>query len=534
MVQKDGSSIKNYLSVKDKYITMIREILNTLEILTESTGLAGRKPGDVFQNPDGNQLVFTSIQFFPEGGGKYTKEELDQAVNQVADGIEVQWTNSPSAKTGGFAIASFSSEQGEQYFGRYFEQIKPNLTSNFFPNKIGDYSFAGKAAAKAQAGLSPQDLLSDKVDLTASDIISQLEASLGKNNPLFVLAQRVASGEKLPLHFTAPDDISFSAFRDYFCEILQPMALQTGNYTGNAGEAAEIFMDGTFEDTLITFDTSKTAGLSDSILTNPSGKIVKVSTKGGAGAKASVKNLLDSVEEMKQTPAGNRLIRKYQETISLLEDMKREGQAGAPLMLGVKFGIINDKEASQIEDLKNMAPINLDDIDKVNISSRLKKMALSRDTKTPENTSLYFHLIAEVAHKAADRVNSSTDFPKAASDILNNGALVQVYTKAKEGKDTWVLQEFNTVYPGDSIKGVYLSAGKTYYSTGIKGNFTFKIDKGSGVSKDDDTEEATPTSAKKKPDIELGKAAKQIATGRTARPETPKPKVGDVGRAKRK
>jgi hypothetical protein len=515
---------------------MIRQILNTLEMLTESTGLAGRKPGDAFKNPEGEQMVFNSIQFFPEGGGKYTKEELDDTVNQVLDGIEVQWTNSPSAKTGGFAIASFSSDKGEQYFGKYFEQIKPNLIGNFFPNKIGEYTFAGKSAAKAQAGLSPQDLLSDKIDLTSDDIINQLATSLGTDNPLYVVAQRIANGEKLPIHFNAPADASFSAFRDYFCEILQPMALQTGNYTGNAGEAAEIFMDGTFEDTLITFDTSKTAGLSDSVLTNPQGKIIKVSTKGGAGAKASVKNLLDSVEEMKQTPAGKRLIRKHQETISLLEDIKREGQAGSPLMLGVKFGIINAKEAIQIEDLKNMAPINLDDIEEVNISSRLKKMALNRGTKTPENTSLYFHLIAEVAHKAADKVNDATDFPKAASDILNNGALVQVYTKAKEGKDTWILQEFNTVYPGDSIKGVYLSAGKTYYSTGIKGNFTFKIDKGTGVPKEDaeETQPTQPTSTSKKPELDLNKAAKQIATGRTTRSEKQKPEVGDVGRAKRK
>jgi hypothetical protein len=511
---------------------MIRNLLNTLELLTESTGLAGRKPGDVFRNSENDQIVFNSIQFFPEGGGKLTKEELEQTVNQVTDGIEVQWTNSPSAKSGGFAIASFSSDQGELHFGKYFEQIKPNLTSNFFPNKIGDYSFAGKAAAKAQAGLSPQDLLSDKIDLTSDDIINQLATSLGTDNPLYTVAQRIASGEKLPLHFTAPNDVSFSAFRDYFCEILQPIALQTGNYTGNAGEAAEVFMDGSFADTLISFDTSKTAGLSDSILTNPQGKIIKISTKGGAGAKASVKNLLDSVEEMKQTPAGKRLIRKYQETISLLEDIKREGQAGSPLMLGVKFGIINAKEASQIEDLKNVGPINLEDIDSVNISSRLKKMAQNRGTKTPENTSLYFHLLAEVAHKAADKINDNTDFPKAASDILNNGALVQVYTKAKEGKDTWTLQEFNTVYPGDSIKGVYLSAGKTYYSTGIKGNFTFKIDKGAGVPKEDSEE--TASAAGKKPQVKLDKAAKQIATGRATRPEKDKPKTGDVGRAKRK
>jgi len=60
------------------------------------------------------------------------------------------------------------------------------------------------------------------------------------------------------------------------------------------------------------------------------------------------------------------------------------------------------------------------------------------------------------------------------------------------------LQEFNTVYPGKSIKGVYLSAGKTYYSTGIKGNYTFKIDKGSGKPKDDEETTTTPAARVKR------------------------------------
>jgi hypothetical protein len=513
---------------------MIRNILTTLELLTESTGLAGRKPGDVFRNPDGEQIVFTNIQFFPEGGGKFTKEELDQTIDEVTDGIKVQWMNSQSGRSGGFAIASFTSNQGEVYFGRFLESVKPNKTDNFVPNKIGDFSFASKAAAKTQAGLTPQDLLTDKFDLTAEDIIEQLAVSLGKDHPLFAVAQRIANGEKLPLHFNAPSDVSFSAFRDYFCEILQPIALQTGQYTGNAGEAAEIFLGGTFSNAVISFDDSKNAGLSDSILTNPDGKIVKVSSKGGAGAKASVSNLLDSIEEMKQTQAGKKLIRKYQETIDMVNEMKKEGQAGAPLMLGVMFGVINEKEANQITDLKSQGPIDLDDIDSIPITSRLKKMAINRSTKTPESTNLYYHLLAEVAHKAADKVNSDTNFSKVAADILNNGALVQVYTKAKEGKDTWILQEFNTVYPGESIKGVYLSAGKTYYSTGIKGNFTFKIDKGSGVEKD--KEEVSSVEPKsKKPKSDLAKAASTITRGIRAKPETKSaPADSGVGRAKRK
>lgn len=512
---------------------MIRNILTTLEILTESTGLAGRKTGDVFRNADGDQIVFNNIQFFPDGGGKFTKEELDQAIDQATEGIEVQWMNSQSGRSGGFAIAIFTSDQGELYFGRFLESVKPNKTDNYVPNKIGDYSFAGKSAAKTQAGLTPQDLLTEKFDLTAEDIIEQLSVSLGEDSPLFTVAQRIANGEKLPLHFNAPSDISFSAFRDYFCEILQPIALQRGQYTGNAGEAAEIFLGGTFADALISFDDSKNAGLSDSILTNPDGRIIKVSSKGGAGAKASVSNLLDSIEEMKQTPNGKKLIRKYQETIDLITEVRKEGQAGAPLMLGVKFGIINEKEADQIRDLKTMGPVNLDDLNGIPITSRLKKMAANRDTKTPESTNLYYHLMAEVAHKAADKVNSDTNFSKVAADILNNGALVQVYTKAKEGKDVWTLQEFNTEFPGKATKGVYFSAGKTYYSTGIKGNFTFKIDKGAGVEKD--AEEGEKAKSKTTTTDDFAAAAAQINRGTKTKSEPKtKPEVGDVGRAKRK
>jgi hypothetical protein len=141
--------------------------------------------------------------------------------------------------------------------------------------------------------------------------------------------------------------------------------------------------------------------------------------------------------------------------------------------------------------------------------------------------------MAAVAHKAAEQVNEKTNFSKAAADILNNGALVQVYTKAKEGKTSWVLQAFETFYPGDATEGVYLSASKNYSSTDIKGNFTFKIDRGSGVPKDEanaDAETAQPADA----EVSLATAAADIVNGR--RPSSgdePEAQVG-VGRNKRK
>lgn len=516
----------------------MRDIINKLETLTESTGLAGRKPGDVFRNADGNEIVFGGIQFFPEGGGKLDPTSLDAAIQQVSDetGNSIQWMNARSGRTGGFALATFSSSDGELYFGRYLEQVKAQTTDNYVPNQVGDYRFAGKAAAKAQAGLSPQDLLKNKIDLTANDIVMQLAETLGTSNPLYNVAYKIASGEPLPMTFDAPAGISFSAFRDYFCEILQPIALQTGQYTGNAGEAAEIFLGGSFQDTVISFDDTKTAGLSDSIMTNQEGKSIKVSTKGGKGATASTSNLINSVDELSQTPQGQKLLDKYSDTIEIMREIKKQGQAGAPLYLGVKYGIIDETDADIIRGLKGEAPIDMENIRDRDLTSNLTKLAMSRKTDNPEKVNLYYHLMAAIAHKAAEEVNDKTDFSKAAADILNNGALVQVYTKAKEGKGQWTLNEFSTVYPGDSIKGVYLSAGKTYYSTGIKGNFTFKIDKGQGKPKDDEAEggEGAGRTKRGPTEREFTKKASDIALGigNTAFDKKPSA-MGDVGRKKR-
>ncbi len=518
----------------------MRDILDKLETLTESTGLAGRKAGDVFRNPNGDEMVFNNIQFVPAKGGKLDDKKLDSAIADIKSQTgNIEWQNARTSRTGGFALATFDTAKGERYIGRYLEQTKPNFTDNYVPNQVGDYRLATKAALKAQSGLSPQDLLTNKVNQTSSSIIKQLAVSLGTEHPLYAVAYKLATGSPLPMTFDAPKDISFTGFRDYFCEILQPIALQKGQYTGNAGEAADIFLDGGFKGTLITFDDSKNAGLSDSLMSTKDGRSIKVSSKGGRGATASTKNLIDSIDELAQTPNGKKLLTKYKDVVDMLREVQRRGQIGAPLYLGVKFNIIDEDDAKQILALKNSTPIDLRKIEKFGLSDNLVDLALGRSTNTPGKVSLYYHLVAAVAYKAAIEVNDNTDFSKAASDILNNGALVQVYTKAKESKGKWTLDEFQTVYPGQSIKSVYFSAGKTYMSTGSKGNFTFKIDKGGSKPKNDEPatvakRTAGPVAAEK----DFLKKAATIATGKRAPVAKPKPKatgkMGDVGRKLRK
>ena len=198
---------------------------------------------------------------------------------------------------------------------------------------------------------------------------------------------------------------------------------------------------------------------------------------------------------MKKLLKKRKLLRKYKDIIGIVREIQTSGQSGAPLFLGMKFGIIDEKEAQLIRDLKNAPLVNLQDKKKLKsmgLTPNLIKLAEGRTTKNPDNTNLYYHLLAAVAHLAVVEVNEKTKFSDAASDILNNGALVQVYTKATEKKGQWILTSFDTVYPGTSVSGVMLSASKNYASTGIKGNFTFKILRGGAKVAPDDASSQVP------------------------------------------
>lgn len=495
---------------------MIRTILNSLELLTESASLTSRKPGEIFRNSSGKEITFTQLKFYPEKGGKYTKEQLDSVIDDVTSDIDVQWMNAQSGRTGGFAIATFTGDEGELYFGKFLTSVNTPYANNFIENKIGDYKYAGKSGQKAQSNVSPQDLLIGNTSkLTINGILKQLKSSLGAKSSLYALAVRVANGETFPLYFSPPEDVTFEAFRDYFCEILHPIAIQVGSYVNKSTEDPITFLGGSTKDTLISFDVSKTAGLSDSIIYNSSGKELKISSKGGAiGASSSVGNLLNCIEELKITESGRKLIRKHKKAIDLLTTIQSEGQYNAPLVLAVELGIINEKEADQVRALRGAPFVNLDKIDNINISARLERFAFSKEPSDSESLNLFYHLLSIIAAKVANKINEESSFSKAATDILNHSALVQMNTKAKQSTDVWILQEFALKYPGDSVKGVLLSAHKSYMSTQIKGNFTFLLDKGAGVPK---SKESTKISSKERP----------------LRPKKSAPKIG-VGRAKRK
>lgn len=462
----------------------MRNLLDIIDSLNESTGLANRKPGSLFINPEGDQLIFQSLNFYPaEGGGFGSTEEMTAAVEQVAAQLPrpIEWTNA-IGKNLGFGIATFSDPQKNTYYlGRYFQKINPNRLENNFPNTLpAGFKLQTKAAKKEAAGYKPTEVLKRLENLTPDDIYQQVVEKFGEGSDEAVAMQTFMNSPgraEFPL-----GNMNFTAFTNYFCEILQPMSLVMGKkIRGNAQDAAAKFLGGaSFTDCTINFNSGKNDGLFDSSVKAPNGQAIGISTKAKNGAKASAKNLDDKVKEMSSDPDGQRILSKFKNEVSILKMIVDGGYINGPLNLAVLYEILTPEEAQQVKDLRGLSPAQVEG----RLSAKLKKMYDSRATTDASKMIPFFHMLAAVAFEVADYVNDNTNFGPAAAAILNYGAFMQCYTDAKNVGSNVVLEEFQFQYPSEAVTGVLLWPDKTYYSTGNKGNFTFKILK-NGATEDE-------------------------------------------------
>ena len=118
----------------------MRDILNLLDsvVIAEGVGLANRKPGDLFKNPEGDVIAFQNLDFYPESGNYKDLTDANEAIEQVTQSLgiapeQIMWTNQPpksiqlgGAGYAGFGIATFKDAKtdGIYYLGRYFDEIR--------------------------------------------------------------------------------------------------------------------------------------------------------------------------------------------------------------------------------------------------------------------------------------------------------------------------------------------------------------------------------------------------------------------------
>jgi hypothetical protein len=459
----------------------MRDLLNLLDgLLVESVGLANRKSGDRWANPEGTEIIFSDLTFYPQRGQFDSDEDLQQAVDQVSEELGIQpqnlvWSNDARGARA-FGIAHFVDAANKDYYiGRWFRRIDPIRSKNNFPNDLpGGFKLQTKAAKKEATGYKPSEVLTKLDDLTPQDIAQQIQQRFGPDSDEARAVDIFMRSSSYPIMIPL-GNMNFEAFTNYFCEMLQPMALVQGKrVTGAASKAESKFLtQGGYSTCNITFNEGVSGGLFDSFLTNPAGQTMGLSSKAKDGAKASARNLVEKIEEMEKDPDGQRLLSKYKKTVDVMRTVT-EGSTPGSLNTAVLAGIISPKERDQIMALRDMGE-GEDPVGTGRLTKRLEQMYRERKSRDPSATVPFFHIRAAVAIKVADWVNENTDFSKVAAEILNWGAFIQVYTRASQASDQIRLEPFNVIYPSEAVTGVLLSADKTFYSTQGKGNFTFKL-----------------------------------------------------------
>jgi len=486
---------------------LIRHILeNKIAVFNEGRGLAARVPGEQFKNPAGDVITFQGLDFFPDRGQFVSTEEMQAEIASQETTKNIHWSNKPNSGTLAFAIATFTDDYKRAYYlGRYYKTISANRVQNDWQHKDipGDFKFQSKAGQKENTGYKPSEILTQFQLNTVDSISRQIITKFGPSSDEVVALKAFLTATKFPITFPK-GNINMTAFRDYFCEMLQPMALLMDKpIKGNAGEAADIFFgSGGYAGSTISFNNNVTGGLYDSLIVSPQGKQIKLSSKGASGASASVVNLLKSINELKVAPKGAALIEKHKVVIEILKEIDAKGHFGAPLKLAVDYKMITDDDARFAMTLKKYGP--QDQIDWAGHTA-LEQLYNGRKARNMNVIIPMEHMISAIAYKVAAYVNTNTDFGKAASDILNHSALVQMYSNCSETADTISIDSFNAVYPSETVTGVLLDASKAYMSTQGKGNFTFTILKNGAKDIPDEKSDTPAAEPIETPNVITGK-----------------------------
>jgi hypothetical protein len=499
----------------------MRDILNLLEnLLNETAGLSGRDPGEQYiktgSDDPADVITFTALTFFPEVGGYESFEQMQEAFEAVKGKSPVPITvlTPPNRGMRAFAIAEFETPKGPWLLAKFTKDIKPVRTANKFfqtDDIPGGYTYNTGRAKKEKVGYKPNEVLKQNLkSQTPASIVAQITAHFGPDSYEAKAAKIFEQSTSFPITIPA-GNMQFEAFRDYFTEMLQPIALINNMpVRGNAYEAAKIFLKGNYTDCVVSFNPTAGGGLYDSLLVNPKGKQIKLSSKGAAGAVASSVNILKSVKEL-EAAGMPQFAQEYADIIRILKIIDSQGHAEAALTLAVEYGLITQEEMNVVLSMKPM-PLPGFDINKVpGMTDNLKKFYADRKSQNPNKIIPMNHLVASIAYIVANLINTKTNFSDAAADILNHSAFVQMYTEAKNDKKagTFVITGFNSIWPSKLFTEVAITATKSYSSgKSSKGSFNFDINKEpkavANVDQANDTmeesEELVPTTAERPKD----------------------------------
>jgi hypothetical protein len=439
--------------------------------IEESKGFFGRKVGDPYVHTNGITAEFTQITPFPiPKQGEYSSaEERDQYIANLEKKVlrdKIQWVNQPRNNLA-FAIAQLQTSDGDAvYWGRYINTTQGVLTGKW-PNKEipSGWKLNTKTAQKLEVGYDPQTLVGVGTSfVNMQQALTTIKSKAGSvaGGDVLVEALTALSQGKLPIfRGMAQQD---TAIRDYFGEILTPVALAAGIIGGDAELARREILKQPWAKCKVRWPMSKTHNLIDSVFQNSQGIDLNISSKGAAGAKASAKNIHDAIERAKITSP--ELIKSYKNTVTVITLIHQETAIQSPLTLGTTFGIIDSRTGQEC--------INMINVGTKKLPAKYAKLVsnYAADTTNP-NYNAGLHLLSSIAKHVADRINAMPKMSAGMQAFMNQSSMVQIYLDMKVKGDDAVVTGFRSVYPPNFEGTMVIDAGKSYFATAKPSKFAF-------------------------------------------------------------
>ena len=276
---------------------------NRIKSLVESKGIMGRVQGDTFQKGN-DTLEFQSVNLYPSEEMEFdSPEQRDDFIQQLEQELnsQIEWTNVPNKGSLAFGVAVFTDPALDDkltYWGRYFRQKTADMMGKWSNSQVPvGWKLQTAGAMKLDIGIDPQHLI--KTDDPFNGVIDVIQAvkTNSAGNELSESLVNALETIHTQEHPVFPGQISnLPALRDYFGEIMGPVALMSEMVGGQADNAKADLLNGLpWSNCSIFWPMAMNAPLVDSYFTAPDGTRVGISSKGGKGAKASVKNIQDAI-----------------------------------------------------------------------------------------------------------------------------------------------------------------------------------------------------------------------------------------------
>lgn len=451
--------------------------------IVESKGLFGRIPGDPYVKDDGSKAVFKHIIGLPDmqqGGGQFPSvEERDEAIAEFEKNVngEIEWTNKPDAGSLAFGVAEVHSADGDKtmYWGRYFRIMKANMMSAW-PNASvpPGWKLATKGAAKMDQGLEPQALIKTNNLFKGPESVIRAvgQNSKPENKDMLIKALEDSANGQLAV-FPGQREIE-TAIRDYFGEIMGPVAMMGGAVTGPAEDARQELGGGAeWKDMSIRWPQGMNEPLVDSKFFAPNGTEIGISSKGGVGASASVKNLHDGIVKAtgSSKPEDKKLLTEHEYVVDIVTTIQKESSKDGPFALGEKFGLTTPQLRDEVIQYQKNGKKEMTDVSEE--AAKLMQGINFNTNVVGFNTGNA--ITSAVAKTVAQHVNSDKRFSQGALALLNNASIIQLYTKTSVKGDDVSVKGYQAVYPPNFQGTIGLDGGKNYYSSRIGGKFAFKF-----------------------------------------------------------